>query len=246
MDYATAASVYTHGRELAVDDLERWRQAVTEVVPLDAGTVLDVGAGTGIFARAWNHWGASHVVACEPSTSMRAEAQRSGLPDTTSLIAGRAEHLPCASASADVVWISTVIHHIDDLGAWAAETRRVLKPSGVLLVRNLFADLGTTSWLAELPGAERARRAFPSVGHIAGHLQTAGLHLVELRTVPELHHATRDPRSAATWIRTMRHADSLLLAFTDAEIAAGLQRLGNYPSDHVLPPVTLGLAVFRS
>ena len=69
-------------------------------------------------------------------------------------------------AVADVVWLSTVIHHIADRHAWAAETRRVLKPGGWLFIRNQFSDLGTTPWAEELPGAARAQGVFPRLGVI--------------------------------------------------------------------------------
>jgi len=48
------------------------------------------------------------------------------------------------------------------------------------------------------------------------------------------------------WIRTMRNADSLLLAFSDEEIAAGLERLAGYCDDYLLGPTRLGLAAFQA
>jgi hypothetical protein len=44
----------------------------------------------------------------------------------------------------------------------------------------------------------------------------------------------------------MRHADSLLLAFTDEEITIGLDRLDGYPSKHRLGPLQVGFAAFRA
>lgn len=77
VDYRTAARVYEQGRALPQADLEHWHEAVGRFVPPVLETVLDLGAGTGIFARAWSTWGAHLVAACEPSGPMRVEAHRS-------------------------------------------------------------------------------------------------------------------------------------------------------------------------
>jgi SAM-dependent methyltransferase len=212
--------------------------------PTTSGRSSISAPAPGYFSRAWAGWGAGLVVSCEPSAAMRRQAVREGLPGNVALVAGRAEQMPLATGSASILWLSTVVHHIGDLAAWAAETRRVLRPGGWLLIRNLFADLGTTSWLPELPGAERARRGFPSVSDIADLVASVGLDLVDAVEVAELGHG-RTAEAAAEWIRTMRAADSLLLAFTDDELTEGLARLDGYPNGHELGPVSLGLAVFR-
>ena len=206
--------------------------------------VLDLGAGTGIFARAWRSWGAQRVIACEPSPAMRQEAIRAGWP-ARAIVAGRAEQIPLRAAATHVVWLSTVLHHITDRPAWAAETRRVLKPGGWLFVRNQFADLGTTPWLEVLPGAARARQIFPRVSQVAELLGPHGLELIDAVEVTE---SSRDhsPQAVAAWIRRMRHADSLLIAFTDDEITTGLDRLNTCPPSHRLGPLQVGLAVFRA
>jgi ubiquinone/menaquinone biosynthesis C-methylase UbiE len=245
VDYRTAATVYEQGRALAAGDLEHWRRAVHAIVPSDFGTVLDLGAGTGIFARAWSDWGARHVIACEPSASMRKVALDYRAARTISMVAGRAEQIPLMAGTVDLVWLSTVLHHIDDLAAWAVDTRRVLKAGGWLLIRNLFADLGHMGWMAEIPGAERVRRWFPTVTSVAGMLAAAGLELVDTAEVPESNPNWTTARGAAAWVRMMRSADSVLLAFNDEEIEVALHRLESYPDDHVLRQLGGGLAVFR-
>jgi hypothetical protein len=149
-----------------------------------------------------------------------------------------------ASGAADIVWASTVVHHINDLDAWAAETRRILRREGTLPVRNLFADLGTTSWLGEMPGACRARQIFPTVDAITRLLANHHMDLLGVVEVAQLG-LDRTAGAAAAWIQAMRHADTLLLAFRDEEIDRGLARLSKYPADYLLGPTSLGLAAFR-
>jgi len=245
VDYRTAASVYEQGRALATEDLEQWRRAIHAIVSPDFGTVLDLGAGTGIFTRAWRDWGARHVIACEPSGSMRAVSLQHGSASNISIVAGRAEQIPLIAGTVDLVWLSTVVHHIGDLAAWGVETPRVLRVGGSLLIRNLFADLGDMGWMAEIPGAERVRQSYPTVTSIAEMLAVAGLELVDTVEVSETNPNWSSASQAAAWIRMMRNADSVLLSFSDEEIAVGLDRLESYSEDHVLSQLRGGLAVFR-
>jgi hypothetical protein len=102
-----------------------------------------------------------------------------------------------------------------------------------------------TPWLEVLPGAERSRRIFPGLSQVADLPAPHGLELVDAVEVTE---SSRDhsPQAVAAWIRRMRHADSLLLAFTDEEITIGLERLDRYPPQHRFGPLQVGFAVFRA
>ena len=175
---------------------------------------------------------------------MRREARRHGLPPNVVLVAARAETIPLASWCADVVWLSTVVHHIADLPAAAAEIRRVPHPKAGFSSGTSSPDLGSTRWLNELPGADRARHVFATVRELAELLHAHGLQLIATVEVAE-QDRHRSAKTAAAWIRSMRNADTLLLAFSDDEIAAGLERLDSHPPNHTLEPSRIGLAAFR-
>ena len=131
IDYDSEASRYQSGRALSGDTLAAWHLAVSEFVPAGtAQTVLDLGAGTGIFTRAWHDWYGSRVIAVEPSAGMRAEAATAGIPDGSVSIAGAGESLGLRDGRIDVAWLSTVLHHLDDQDACARELARVVIPGG--------------------------------------------------------------------------------------------------------------------
>ncbi|MBE0620117.1 MAG: class I SAM-dependent methyltransferase [Burkholderiales bacterium] len=93
--------------------------------------VLDVGVGTGLLAaQACILAGdATLVTGVDPSPGMMAASK---LPDTMTLIEGRAESLPFPDNYFDFLSMGFALRHISDLGVAFAEFERVLKPGGRL------------------------------------------------------------------------------------------------------------------
>ena len=99
---------------------------------------LDIGAGTGEFARAVaRRYPAAHVVATDFTGAMLSVARRRHDPPPlrARLDFGRANALalPFADASFDLVTNAFVLRNLSDLAAGFAEMRRVLRPGGALL-----------------------------------------------------------------------------------------------------------------
>jgi SAM-dependent methyltransferase len=91
--------------------------------------VADIGAGTGISARAVAQRG-PRVLAIEPNAAMRAAAQ----PDTRiEWVDGTAEHTTLAGRSVDIVTAFQAWHWVDYPAA-TAEVRRIVRPRGRLAV----------------------------------------------------------------------------------------------------------------
>jgi ubiquinone/menaquinone biosynthesis C-methylase UbiE len=241
VDYERVARRYQEGRRLSVETIERWRQAVLPSLGADGpGRVVDVGAGTGQFVPVWVTWGASHVVAVEPSPGMRHLGVQAGLPGA--FVGGRAERLPLRDDCADVVWMSTVLHQLTDRPASAAEVARILRTGGRWLLRGFFPDRSEIGWLAWFPGAERATAAFPSSTEVIQLARNSGMVFVGAREVMEERNATLG--DAASWSRSMRSADTLLCALTDEEVEAGVARM-EADAAALCPPNRLSLVTFR-
>jgi SAM-dependent methyltransferase len=233
VDYERAARTYERGRALTAESMSRWREAVrARLGDAPPRCVVDVGAGTGIFVPMWLELGTASVVAVEPSEAMRAQAAMRSDPRVR-VQPGTAADLGLADASADVVWLSAVIHHFPDLNAALLEMRRVLRPGGRLMVRGYFPDHSTIPWLDALPGAERARARFPTTGRLAQALAPAGFTILDVVGVPD----PEQPRAreAADWIAAMRHADTILTALRDDEIEAGIATLRARGEDRLEP-----------
>ena len=113
---------YRTGYADAVYDL------LAEVWGVRAGaTVVDVGCGTGLAARALAERGVE-VTGVEPDEGMRTRAQRV-LDGLAEVVDGRGERLPFPDASVDVVTAAQAAHWFTEPEA-SREIQRVLRPGG--------------------------------------------------------------------------------------------------------------------
>jgi SAM-dependent methyltransferase len=99
-------------------------------------TALDVGCGEGRFCRMLNANGAT-ATGLDPTQALVAEARKRD-PDGR-YVEGRAESLPFADESFDLVASYLSLIDIPDVAQAIAEMTRVLKQGGRLLIANLTA-----------------------------------------------------------------------------------------------------------
>lgn len=103
------------------------------------GVLLDVGCGPGMFLRYLedNRPGDFRLAGVDQSPAMIAGAtERLADVSGSSLLVGKAESLPFASSSLDVV-VATGVLEYSDVGAALGEFFRVLRPGGVALISML-------------------------------------------------------------------------------------------------------------
>jgi SAM-dependent methyltransferase len=137
--FGAAADKYQRGRPGYPQSAVEW------LVPRRAGTVLDLGAGTGKLTRSLAEAGLK-VTAVEPSRGMR-EQLAAAVP-AARVLAGSAEKIPLADASVDAVVVAHAWHWFDAALA-VPEIARVLVPGGTLsLVWNLRDE--AEPWVAAL------------------------------------------------------------------------------------------------
>jgi len=114
--------------------------------------VLDLAGGSGRAARAITDPAGTErppeVVVVDASRRMLARAADRGTPG----VQGDAGRLPVRDAAVDAVVVLDALHHLPDLGTALAEVERVLRPGGILVIREF--DPGTLRGQA-LAAAER-------------------------------------------------------------------------------------------
>jgi ubiquinone/menaquinone biosynthesis C-methylase UbiE len=136
--------------------------------------VLDVGCGTGYFARllAQAVGPEGRVIGVDPSPAMIAYAGRkAGDPGACRFQVGTAEALDFPAEHFDVVVSSLVMHHLPgDLQLAALrEMRRVLRPGGTLLVADAQVPRQGLGWrlLARVHRYDRMARLVPDLAALA-------------------------------------------------------------------------------
>ncbi len=129
--FGGAADIYERARPTYPGDAVDW------LIPEGAGSVADLGAGTGKFTRSLLGRGLT-VFAVEPDIGMLGTLARA-LPEVTAL-EGTAEQIPLDDASVDAVTVAQAWHWVDESLA-LPEVARVLRPGGRLgLIWNLRDD----------------------------------------------------------------------------------------------------------
>jgi demethylmenaquinone methyltransferase/2-methoxy-6-polyprenyl-1,4-benzoquinol methylase len=113
-------------RILSLGQDQAWRSRVVEHLP--AGTLLDLGAGTG---AALPIFGGRRVVALDPAPEML------GLNHSPWRVVGVGEHLPFADATFDAVFSAYVIRNLDSVRETLSEVARVLRSGGKLGIVDL-------------------------------------------------------------------------------------------------------------
>ena len=211
------AAAFQAARELPREGLAAWRAAVArQLAPRPGMRLLDLGAGTGSWAAAFSDWYGIEVVGLEPSAAMRARARH------PRMLAGDALAIPLRAASVDGAWLSTVVHHLTDLEAAAAELRRVLRPGAPVLVRSAFPGRHRRITLFRFfPEAVRVLDSYPSVARVRAAFATAGFRYRALEPVPQVSAASLAVAAA----RLRRDAHTPLRLLGDAEWERGLARL---------------------
>ncbi|TDV41763.1 class I SAM-dependent methyltransferase [Actinophytocola oryzae] len=125
---------------LAADSVRQ----ISEYVPLNGATILDVGGGPGYFADAFRAAGARYV-GIDPDVGEL--SARGDLP--AGMIRASGTELPIRTGSVDICYSSNVLEHVADPVRMLDEMVRVTRPGGTV-----FASF--TPWFSPWGGHETA------------------------------------------------------------------------------------------
>lgn len=125
-DYARQALTYDTTRAASPSVIGPLLEALAPTPP---GSLLDVGGGTGNYARALAGHGWQPTV-LDHSADMLVVAAAKGL----AVCRGDASALPVPDGTVAAVTLISMLHHVPDWEAALAEARRVVRPDGVVVL----------------------------------------------------------------------------------------------------------------
>ncbi|WP_405589537.1 class I SAM-dependent methyltransferase [Streptomyces sp. NBC_01190] len=203
-------------------------RAILALVPERAGTLLDVGCGTGLVTERLMRPGL-RVLGTDASPGMAELAARRLGPSL--VVLGNGHRLPFADASLDAVSAVWLLHLLPDAPSVVAECARVLRPGGTFVTTvDKDAGHGTDSDVEELLAPFRVRRAYDAAARIQAVACEHGLRRVgEARFTG--HGQGRSPAGTAGEVAQGHYAAALTI---DAEQCDGLvSRLSRLPDPEV-------------
>ena len=191
-------AIYTHGHHESVLRAHRWRTVENSagyvIRHLHAGVrLLDVGCGPGtITADFAGRVAPGVVLGIDASAEIVAQAQRDH--PGVSFAFGDVYRIDVPDASFDIVHAHQVLQHLADPVAALKEMRRVVRPGGIVAVRD--ADYGSFTWH---PGDDRLVRwleLYREIARANGGEPDAGRHLLSWARQSGF---TRIEASASAW-----------------------------------------------
>ncbi|MDR2381695.1 MAG: class I SAM-dependent methyltransferase [Bifidobacteriaceae bacterium] len=173
---------YIHGRCAAVAQAHAGRtvaNSARHLAPhLRPGlSVLDIGSAGGALTRDLAAYVApGQVTGLDSSPDAVRDAQvHPARPANLTFEVGDAYALPFEPGSFDVVHFHQVLHHLTDPAAALREAARVVRPGGLIAVRE--ADFGASFWFPEATAWEAWRELYQLVARAGGTEVDAGRRL---------------------------------------------------------------------
>jgi ubiquinone/menaquinone biosynthesis C-methylase UbiE len=134
-DVTNLPAGYDRARDHGPEVLDLWMRTVAKHVERPVRRILDLGCGTGRFSHCLASQFNAEVIGLDPSSKMLQVARAKQGDPRVHYELGRAEAVPLANASVDLIFVSMSLHHFTDRTLAALECRRVLSDHGTVVVR---------------------------------------------------------------------------------------------------------------
>lgn len=223
MDYdqTNMPETYDRGRKPPEGVLDMWMERIAAALTGHAiSAIVDLGCGTGRFSEALARRFDASVIGIDPSQKMLAHAKAKPVPERVKFISGAAEDMPCADASADLVFASMAFHHFTSPPQVAHECRRVLREDGAVCIRNSTRER-SSPYEAYFPNYRRALDTLPAAAEIVDAFVLSGFALRRHEAVPHMMAASvKDLAEKAAF-----RADTTLVRLSDDDFERGLAKM---------------------
>jgi ubiquinone/menaquinone biosynthesis C-methylase UbiE len=139
MDYdkTTIATAYDAARSYRPEVLRQWLDLIAMHVPDRPSVIVDLGCGTGRFTHPMAERFQTRVVGIDPSEKMLEGARKKPGNSRVEFRQAPGEEIPLEDGSAEVIFMSMILHHLKDRERTAQECRRVLRFRSAVFSRAL-------------------------------------------------------------------------------------------------------------
>jgi ubiquinone/menaquinone biosynthesis C-methylase UbiE len=242
-DLTDIPAVYDRGRDHGPKVLDLWMRTVAAHVDgRSVARVLDLGCGTGRFSEGLAAEFNAEVIGLDPSFKMLRAARAKHRDPRVHYQLGRAEAMPLARGSVDLIFLSMSMHHFTDRVGAARECRRVLSDEGIVVVRT-----GTREQIPSYPYVP----FFPSSRGLLETVLPASAEVSALFAVAELQclashivQQTIAPDWTAYAEKLAAGGDSILAQLSRGDFEAGLGAIRRYAATDGRRPVVEAIDLF--
>jgi ubiquinone/menaquinone biosynthesis C-methylase UbiE len=226
-DYNKIASFYDKGRSFSEQNLKLWLNLISKRSNITGDIhFLDLGCGTGRFAIPIGRDLGFKVTGADSSEEMLDKAREKDKERLVTWDLADAHSLKYHNCSFDILLMAHLLHHLDNPAAVIDECHRVLKPSGVILIRygsmEQIRDDVEHTFFPEVIEIDEQRT--PTAALTEGWLKKAGfVDIVSEEVVQQTYRSGFEHLDAAR----VRHT-SVLNMIPEEAFETGIERLAKY------------------
>jgi len=230
-DYSEIAPVYDQARRADKPHLEWWFERLAEAGGLGPGKrLVDLGCGTGRFTIPLVEQTRCGAVGLDSSSAMLARARANDRAGLVRWVRGDVEQPGVADDSFDCALMSLMMHHVYDHLTTFRAVFRMLRPGGVLLIRQgtleQILNDAMHRFFPETVGVDLART--PLRIQIEQWLAQAGFDQVEVDLIKQQSAASNEQVLAELQLRVC----SALRLISDDAFYSGLRRAEAFVREH--------------
>ncbi len=236
-DYGNIANTYDLSRPISEERLETWMNLISERIDSDRKIeLLDLGCGTGRFSIPIANRLGYIVTGADNSEEMVLKARKKDEANLVEWDIQDATSLSYPDASFDAVFMSHLLHHVDNPSDIIEECYRVLRPGGTILNRygsmeNIRED-PEHRFFPETIEIDEART--PTQEQVENIFRIAGFQMVSSKVLAEQPYPSPEVRLRGAELKFT----SVLTLISQSAFENGLENFRKYilekPNDHWL------------